>query len=1136
MDPLTAFSLVCGVIQVVDFSTKILLKCKELYQEGSLSEYRELEDLTNHLVGVRDKLELTTVKQNAGILGAAEDQSLLEVAGQCSKTADHLVEKFRSLKIEGTHKKRQAVLKTVKLLWEKGELRDIQRRLDGYRNVLDTQILVNLRCVCFGYPLSSLWHLKLICPDRYENRQRLELASSQHSKDFQNLDQKVQDLINIVSQEPKSFEELSDLILDENKKTKEDISNEFREHERRQAEREQHTHLLDSLWFAEMLVREETIADAHRKTFRWIFDESGRAVLPWNNFVTWLENGEGIYWISGKAGSGKSTLMNFLCQHERTKEALEIWSGTKDILTAKFFFWSAGIMMQKNFDGFLRSLLWQILMEFPDIDVLPSRVESRSEQKRRTAPYSQGSLGIWTKRRLHETLQETINKVRGSCYLCFFIDGLDEFDDDKDDLIDFVLDLVSNTGVKVCLSSRPDKEFQDAFGSYARLRLQDLTHEDIRQFVDDRFQEVPQLVSMASENEYEMNQVKERIVERAEGVFLWVSLAVKDQIRGLRNEDSPEQLQERLARLPSEVEGIYARMLHRIDKTYLREASIFLMMALSDFVLSVLQLALASYPGLEDMLLSADEISEQQIVSLCQSTRNKLITRCVGLLEVQEPSGWDIEGETISTSSDEQLEASSEVDTSAFDFQRDNRDDFDRENEPTHPHREFDKRGPASSSKPKITDAEILDLELDTTVNFVHRTAADFLKNPGPGKAFLDTNSSPVFDPQVQYLKAKLGGLRLTEELTLREGINWNSRRNRRVNNIDRIMREVADLEDSTRMPHVRLCELIDRTMSNLDRKHPFWSSGSHWCTRWGQLTEMKTPRQEIPCSDSIQKDMTISATSPITNLGNRGAVQTDPRTFLGFAASHGLSLYVNHVLDCREKRVDSEDLDDLLCCSIFGYRPFPYDIRPLTLAPELLSRGANPNARLTGETIWEHFLGCMARNWQIRVSFEFARISGFSKTLALATIAFIEHGADLGTIWSESIKLDLIGQGECPIYSCSFDLQASALSVIELGLKDEPEWPPIRRMCNARGAVRYSRCTTIKFVLQQRTAKGKRLAKRFNLSEQESKDFVEILELWTNDGKSTPILTRRLSEFYLRLDTSRTGASSTSSMHTFHA
>ena len=488
MDPLTAFSLACGVIQVVDFSTKTLLKCKELYQEGSLSEYQELEDLTNHLVDVRDKLELTTVKQNAGNLGAAEDRSLLEVAGQCSKTAEDLVEKFRSLKIEGSRKKRQAVWKTAKLLWKKGELRDTQRRLDAYRHVLDTQILMNLRYACFRDPPSNLWHLKLILPDRYEDRQRLDLASLQHSKGFQTLDQRVQSLINIFSQEPKGFEELKDLILNENKKVKEDISNEFRDDERRRVEREQHTRLLESLWFAEVLVREETIAEAHRKTFQWIFDKSGRAVRPWSNFTSWLEDGEDIYWISGKAGSGKSTLMNFLCQDERTKKALETWSGSKGITLAKFFFWSAGTMMQKNFDGFLRSLLWQILREFPDMNTFQTSIRPSSEEKWRMASYSQGSIGVWTKRRLRETLHEVVKKLQDSYYLCFFIDGLDEFDDDKDDLIEFIKTMVLNTGVKVCLSSRPDKEFEAAFGSSASLRLQDLTKEDIRQFVDDTFQ------------------------------------------------------------------------------------------------------------------------------------------------------------------------------------------------------------------------------------------------------------------------------------------------------------------------------------------------------------------------------------------------------------------------------------------------------------------------------------------------------------------------------------------------------------------------------------------------------------------------------------------------------------------------
>ena len=999
--------------------------------------------------------------------------------------------------------------------------------------------------------------MKLIYPNRYENRQRHDLASSQHSKDFQNLDQKVQDLINFVSQEPKSFEKLRDLILDENKKTQEDISSEFRERERRQAEREQHTHLLDSLWFAEILHREENIVDAHKKTFRWIFDESGRAVRPWDNFFAWLENGEGIYWISGKAGSGKSTLMNLLCQDQRTEEALKVWSGAKDLITARFFFWSAGTRMQKNFDGFLRSLLWQILREFPDIDTHPNSIELGLVQKRRRMSHSQGSIGVWTKRRLEEMLHEVINKLKNSCYLCFFIDGLDEFDDDKDDLIEFVQAIVSNTGVKVCLSSRPDKEFQDAFGSSARLRLQDLTHEDIWQFVDDRFQRVPKLVSMASENEDEMIKVKERIVDRAEGVFLWVSLAVKDQIRGLRNDDSPEQLQERLARLPSEIEGVYARMLDRIDKTYLREASMFLKMRLSKTRLRVLDLALASYSGLDDMLSSADEISEQQMVSLCRTTRKKLITRCVGLLEVHEDLGQedtdqedtdqedtdqeDIERQTISdrtrTFGAKQLEASSEVGISAFDFQRETRDDLDLEQEPRQPNYEPDKHRPASSSRAEITDAKILELEMDTAVNFVHRTAVDFLETPGPGKAFLDTNLSPGFDPRVQFLKAELGGLRLTEELSRRGDKYRSSRTGRRQYKIDWIMKMVADLEDSSRMPQVRICELIDRTMSVLDRRHSRWSSDSHWCTRWGRLAKMQTLGQDVSSSDSIQEDVKISVLSPTTHLGNSRAAQTDPRTFLGFAASHGLSLYVNHVLDCREETVGSEELDYLLCCSVFGYRQnkFPLDseTRPLVLVSELLSRGANPNVRLTGKTIWETFLGCMVGTWSMMLKYSFPLYSRGRETVALAAIAFIKHGADFGTILSGEIQLNLDILSECPIYECSFDLQASALSIIELILRDKPEMPCISKMCDARGAVRYSRCTTVNFVLKPRTEEGRMLKKRFTLSKQESKDFVETLELWTLNDIDEAILWRHLSEFYSRLVKSRADVSSPSSMYT---
>ena len=142
MDPLTTFSVACGVIQVIDFSSKTLMTCREIYKEGSLSDYRSLENLAKHLIDTREKLDTSNDFQIT-----ADNQSLIELSEKCSTTADQLVERLQALKIQGPHKRRQAILKTVRLLRERGEIEKIQKRLDQYRISLDTQILVSLRSV-----------------------------------------------------------------------------------------------------------------------------------------------------------------------------------------------------------------------------------------------------------------------------------------------------------------------------------------------------------------------------------------------------------------------------------------------------------------------------------------------------------------------------------------------------------------------------------------------------------------------------------------------------------------------------------------------------------------------------------------------------------------------------------------------------------------------------------------------------------------------------------------------------------------------------------------------------------------------------------------------------------------------------
>lgn len=67
--------------------------------------------------------------------------------------------------------------------------------------------------------------------------------------------------------------------------------------------------VLAGLPFKEMKDREEQIAEAYNNTFGWIFDDTT------TSFKDWLYSGNGIFWVSGKAGSGKPTLMKFLADH-----------------------------------------------------------------------------------------------------------------------------------------------------------------------------------------------------------------------------------------------------------------------------------------------------------------------------------------------------------------------------------------------------------------------------------------------------------------------------------------------------------------------------------------------------------------------------------------------------------------------------------------------------------------------------------------------------------------------------------------------------------------------------------------------------------------------------------------------------
>jgi hypothetical protein len=81
------------------------------------------------------------------------------------------------------------------------------------------------------------------------------------------------------------------------------------------------------------------------------------------------------------------------------------------------------------------------------------------------------------------------------------------------------------------------------------------------------------MVDLFKEEPEEAAALCQEILEKASGVFLWVSLVVRSLLASLRNHDDIHYLRRRLSELPPELEPLYGHMLEGIEPIYWEESS-----------------------------------------------------------------------------------------------------------------------------------------------------------------------------------------------------------------------------------------------------------------------------------------------------------------------------------------------------------------------------------------------------------------------------------------------------------------------------------------------------------------------------------------------------------------------------------
>ncbi|KAF7529190.1 hypothetical protein G7054_g9937 [Neopestalotiopsis clavispora] len=374
--------------------------------------------------------------------------------------------------------------------------------------------------------------------------------------------------------------------------------------------------------------RLEQIEDKFHNTFDWVYD------LQEPGFNQWLQTGYGLFWINGKPASGKSTLMKFIFKDSRTNDLLFSWRTSADQICAAFFFHYRGAVMQKSFEGLLRSVLTQILQQCP-------RLSSYLPQAFGNKPMTSQD---WTLSRLQRGLFQVLEQDEIPFRLCLFLDALDEYDGRLEPVCKFLADLgqipqTAGKRIQICFSSRPWDIFIREFGKVPGFSISDFTKDDIRDYC---------LGSIRSEHlsPGALEDLVPELVERSKGVFLWVKLVVKDLARASRIDASRQELETLLRTLPTELNDFYAEIIERIPHAHRRRAYIMLELAVRSreplpprhffYALNYVDLkshseAVAAYDALCREYMTVPDTVDFASLVIQQSREH-----CGGLLEVVE--------------------------------------------------------------------------------------------------------------------------------------------------------------------------------------------------------------------------------------------------------------------------------------------------------------------------------------------------------------------------------------------------------------------------------------------------------------------------------------------------------------------
>ncbi|KAM5362285.1 hypothetical protein ACJZ2D_012640 [Fusarium nematophilum] len=669
MDPISAAGIAACAIQVVDFGTRVISTTTQIHSSatGASVDHSELEAATTDLVSICGKLEQSMHRESQQ--SNSNQTSFNDIGRECQKVALELLDLLNKVKGTGKHMKWRSFRLAVSAVLREDQIKVLEKRLGRFKEQLILGLLASLH-----------EHAQAAYSDRNASEDNAEDAiGTKFLKHLKAAEKWQQELIKTL------YDIFGKPGLDPEHKLSPPSS-----HKGQLVNR-----LLHNLSFEEIYDRHERISDAFARTFEWIY-QPPKPGATWASFINWLKHEDGVYWITGKPGSGKSTLMKMIHDEKRTTDALDEWANGSRLITAGFYFWNSGEEVQMSLEGLIRTLLYFIATKCKEIvpDLFPDRWEVLN------------LFGQDDRRWMWEECVTTFKRLadtKFSRYRFFFlIDGLDEFGGDHTNLLQMLQAMVQSPHIKICVASRDWPVFQEAFSQKPNLLLQELTTQDIEIYVQSKFEQDPGFLSIKQKEPTFGDQLLSEVAQRSSGVFLWVRLVVQSLLHGICNGDRISDLRTRLDELPQDLESLFQKIFDSMEPRYQRHAAELFQIHRVHGSVSGLRFSFADEENdsIWRMPVTHKALTASQIIFQVNQMKKRVDSRTKGLLELDN---WRSAIQSLSEA---------EVDLS-----------------------------------------EQFHLTSQCHVQYLHRTVKDFVESPVLWDSVI-VGKTPGFDPQLSLTKA----------------------------------------------------------------------------------------------------------------------------------------------------------------------------------------------------------------------------------------------------------------------------------------------------------------------------------------------------------------------------------------------